>query len=284
MDASVTLPQATVTYRDEGQGHPIVFAHGLLVDGTLWRKVTPLLASRYRCIVPDLPLGAHTYPLEAGADRSPRGVAHLLADFIAALGLESVTVVGNDTGGAIAQLLVTERPERIGSLVLTNCDCLENFLPPIFRPLRWAAYVPGSYWLVAQMLRSRAIRRSPAGFGLLTHRPVPAEVSGAWSAPLRNGRVRRDLIATLKAIDRRDTVRAGEHLREFVGPTLLAWAPEDRVFPLHFAETLQSKIPGAELELIGDSRAFVPEDNPELLAEVIAEYLARHDRSEASGD
>jgi pimeloyl-ACP methyl ester carboxylesterase len=136
MNTTVTLDQATIPYRDDGQGPPIVFVHGLLVDGQLWRKVTPHLTGSFRCIVPDLPLGAHARPFEEGADRSPRGVAHLLADFFEALGLSSVTVVGSDTGGAIAQLLVTQRPERVGSLVLTNCDCFENFLPPMFRPLQ----------------------------------------------------------------------------------------------------------------------------------------------------
>jgi len=284
MDASVTLKPGTISYRDDGQGHPIVFVHGLLVDGQLWRKVTPLLAGHYRCIVPDLPLGAHAQALNEGADRSPRGVAHLLADFIEALGLESATVVGSDTGGAIAQMLVTERPERVGALVLTNCDCLENFLPPIFRPLKWAAFVPGSGWLAGQLLRSSAVRRSPVGYGLLTRRPVPAEVTRAWAAPLLDRGVRRDLVATLKAIDKRDTIRAAEHLREFAGPTLLAWAPEDRVFPLHFAEKLRSMVPGAQLELIAESGAFVPEDQPELLAQAIATFLTRQDADELPSD
>jgi pimeloyl-ACP methyl ester carboxylesterase len=202
-------------------------------------------------------------------------VAHLLADFIEVLGLSSVTLVGNDTGGAAAQLLVTERPERVGSLVLTNCDCLENFLPPKFRPLQWGAFVPGFAWLAAQLVRSGAVRRSPVGYGLLTHRPVPAELTSAWVAPLLDGAVRRDLTALLKAIDRRDTMEAARRLKAFAGPTLLAWAPDDKVFPLYFAETLHSMIPGAQLELLADSGAFIPEDQPELLAEVVASFLMR---------
>ena len=107
----IRLPAGTIRYRDTGAGKPLVFVHGLLVDGTLWRKVTPLLEGEFRCVVPDLPLGSHRVPMSPDADLSPPGVARIVADFIAALELEDVTLVGNDTGGAICQLVATE-PSR----------------------------------------------------------------------------------------------------------------------------------------------------------------------------
>src|SRR5260370_42286659 len=113
-NGAIELPQCRVHYRDRGEGQPIVFVHGLLVNGLLWRKVTARLAPEFRCIAPDWPLGSHSEALAGGAEASPRGVAHLIADFLEALSLEDVTVVANDTGGAISQLLVTERPERVG--------------------------------------------------------------------------------------------------------------------------------------------------------------------------
>jgi pimeloyl-ACP methyl ester carboxylesterase len=273
MRTSITLKQGTVDYRDEGEGDPLVFVHGLLVDGRLWRKVTPLLAG-YRCLVPDLPLGAHRTPLRAGADRSPRGIAHLIADLLDALELEDVTIVANDTGGAISQILASERPERLRGLVLTNCDCLENFLPPLLRPLQWLAHVPGAYWVVAQAMRSAAARRSKLGFGMLTHEPIPDELTAAWAEPLRERAIRADMTATLRAIDRRDTLAAADALHERPLPTLLAWAPDDLMFPPRFAERLAEMIPGARLELVADSRAFVPEDQPARLAELIAQFVA----------
>ncbi len=275
MQRSVELEQGTIHYREEGAGdQPIVFVHGLLVDGRLWRKVVPPLAGAHRCIVPDWPLGAHRRALRAGADRSPRGVAHLIADFLEALELERVTIVANDTGGAISQILASERPERLAGLVLTNCDCLENFLPPVIRPLQWLAYVPGAYALLGELTRSARLRRSPLGFGMLTHRPIPDELTAAWMAPLRDRAVRGDVLRTLKAISSRDTLAAAAALGERPLPTLLAWAPDDRIFPLRFAERLATMIPGARLEQIADSRAFVPEDQPERLAEMIAAFLA----------
>jgi pimeloyl-ACP methyl ester carboxylesterase len=67
----VKLPQGTIRYREQGEGEPIVFVHGLLVNGDLWRKVVPLLSDRYRCIAPDWPLGAHEVPLSPDADLTP---------------------------------------------------------------------------------------------------------------------------------------------------------------------------------------------------------------------
>jgi pimeloyl-ACP methyl ester carboxylesterase len=274
MDANVALEQGTIHYRDEGAGLPLVFVHGLLVDGRLWRDVTPALTGRHRCIVPDWPLGSHRTALKSGADRSPRGIANLIADFLDALELSDVTIVANDTGGAISQILASERPERLGALVLTNCDCLENFLPPMLRPLQWFAYVPGAYWMLAQAARSARVRRSPLGFGMLSHKPLPDELTAEWLAPLLRRDVRADALATLKAIDHRDTLAAAQRLSERPVPTLLAWGSDDLMFPLRFAQRLAAMIPGARLEQIADSRAFVPQDQPARLAELIANFVA----------
>ena len=271
----VSLPQGTIHYRDDGTGEPIVFAHGLLVNGTLWRKVTPLLAGDFRCVVPDLPLGSHRAPLAEGADRSPLGVARLIADFLEALGLEGATLVGNDTGGALSQLVAAHHPERLGRLVLTPCDAYENFLPPFFRPLQWAARVPGVLTGALQAARLGRVQRSPLGFGLLIkHRPLDAEVIQGWLRPFfESAGVRRDVTEFLRGISAQDTIRAAERLRDFERPTLIAWAPEDRFFKLRYAERLADEIPNARLERIEDSSTFVSEDQPERLAELIREFI-----------
>lgn len=277
-DRTVELPQGTIRYRDTGAGRPLVFVHGLLVDGLLWRKVTPLLDGEFRCIVPDWPLGSHQTPLAPSADRSPRGMANLIADFMEAQGLEDVTLVANDTGGAISQLLVTERPERVGRLVLTPCDAYENFLPPLFRPLQWLARVPPLLTCAAQPMRSALVRRSPLGFGLLVKRPIPDEITWGWIRPSLTDRgIRADVVGLLRGIDSRDTLAAAVKLRDFHRPTLLAWSRENPVFKLRFAERLAADIPNTRLELIEDSRAFVPEDRPERLAELIGAFVRESD-------
>src|SRR5687767_10119987 len=120
----IALPQGTIRYRDEGEGPVLLFVHGLLVAGDVWRKVIPELRAGHRCIAPDWPLGSHRVPMHEAADLTPEGVASLVAEFIDALGLEDVTLVGNDSGGAICQLVVARHNEegRITRLVLTTCD------------------------------------------------------------------------------------------------------------------------------------------------------------------
>jgi pimeloyl-ACP methyl ester carboxylesterase len=165
----VTLDQGTIRYRDTGgTGDPIVFIHGALVNGRLWEEVVPRLEGRYRCIVPDLPLGSHVIPMRRDADLTPPGLASLIAEFMAALDLNGVTLVANDTGGAISQLVAVNHPERLARLVLTPCDAYENFLPPAFRYLQLIGRVPGGVFLTAQSMRLRATRRMPLAYGWLT--------------------------------------------------------------------------------------------------------------------
>jgi pimeloyl-ACP methyl ester carboxylesterase len=278
----VKLPQGTIRYRESGEGPPMVFVHGLLVDGRLWRKVTPLLEGSYRCIVPDLPLGSHQVPMDPGADLSPPGLARIVDGFMSALGLEDVTLVANDTGGAISQITAAHHPDRIGRLVLTNCDAFENFLPPAFRPLQWAARVPGGLTGVMQGMRLRAMRRLPNAYGWLIKRDFGGAPTREWVQPFLSDRgIRRDTVKVLKGIDPEYTFEAAERLSSFDKPALLAWAVEDRFFKLSFAERLAATIPGARLEQIEDSYTFVSEDQPERLASLIESFAREPSASRA---
>jgi pimeloyl-ACP methyl ester carboxylesterase len=269
----VKISSGTMRYRESGSGPPIVFMHGLLVDGRLWRKVTPLLDDRYRCIVPDLPLGSHPVAMDPDADLFPPGLARLVAGLLEALELEDVTLVANDTGGAIAQITAANHPQRIGRLALTNCDAFENFLPPAFRPLQWAARVPGMLTGMMQGMRLAPMRRLPMAYGRLIKRDFRGAPTREWVEPfLSDGGVRRDTVKVLKGIDPKYTFEAAEKLRSFERPAMLAWAVEDRFFKLSYAERLAETIPGARLERIEDSYTFVPEDQPERLAELIDSF------------
>jgi pimeloyl-ACP methyl ester carboxylesterase len=269
------LEQGTIRYRESGEGDPIVFLHGLLVDGRLWRKVTPLLEDRYRCIVPDLPLGSHRAPMSPDADLSPPGLARIVDGFLGALDLNGVTLVANDTGGAIAQVTAANHPERIGRLVLTNCDAFENFLPPAFRPLQYAARVPGLLTGLLQSLRLAPLRRTPLAYGWLIKHDLRGAPLADWVEPFLSDRaVRRDTVKVLRGIDPRFTFDAAEKLRSFGRPAMLAWAAEDRFFKMRFAERLAATIPGARLERIEDSYTFVSEDQPQRLAELIGSFIS----------
>lgn len=268
------LSAGSIRYREHGSGAPIVFVHGLLVNGLLWRKVVPPLEPDFRCIVPDWPLGSHPVSMRADADLSPPGLARLVDEFMEALELDGVTLVANDTGGAIAQITAANHPGRIGRLVLTNCDAFDNFLPPAFRPLQYAAKVPGLLTAVMQGMRFDVLRkRAPGAFGWLIKKDLDGAPLAEWTRPFLSDRaIRRDTVKVLKGISPRYTNEAAERLRSFDRPTMLAWAVEDRFFKLKFAERLAETIPGTRLERIEDSYTFVSEDQPERLAELIRAF------------
>jgi pimeloyl-ACP methyl ester carboxylesterase len=180
-----------------------------LVNGYLWRDVVPPLSGRFRCIVPDWPLGSHRLPCKADADLDPPGQARIIAEFLSELNLNNVTLVGNNTGGAVCQLVVTTYPERIARLVLTNCDAYENFLPPTFRPLQWVARVPGLIFLVAQSMRLDGVRRLPMAFGALTIKPIPSAVLDEYLGPvIHDAKIQRDVRKILLGISSKYTLEA----------------------------------------------------------------------------
>jgi len=271
----IELSAGTISYQDTGGDGPVVlFVHGLLASGMLWAAVVPQLAADARCIVPELPLGAHKRPMKPDAELSPRSVAGMLAELMDKLDLHEVTVVGNDTGGAICQLLVTEHPQRIGRLVLTPCDAFEHFFPPAFKPMQLAAKIRGGLALTIQPVRIRAIRNSPIGFGWLSKRGIPDEaIDDALGTYFGNKAVRRDTEKFVRNVSKKDTLAAAERLRDFDRPALLAWAREDKFFKVKLAERLLERLPNGRLELIDDSYTFVPIDQPERLAELIREFV-----------
>jgi len=217
-------------------------------------------------VAPTLPLGSHTTPVPPGTDLSPRGLARLVADQLDG----DVLLVGNDTGGAIAQLVAAYHPERVAGLVLTNCDAYERFFPPLFKPLQYAARVPGGVDAIAASLRIPAARRLPIAYGKLTKRPIDRAITDAWAAPSRDPAIRADLRRVLRGVDKRHLLEAVPRLRAFGKPVTLAWAREDRlVFPPSIAQRLAGDFPNARIEWIDDSLTFVPEDRPHELAAIL---------------
>jgi pimeloyl-ACP methyl ester carboxylesterase len=277
------LPRGRLRYFVAGSGWPIVFAHGLLVNANLWRKVVARLSPEFRCIALDLPLGSHTLPMPNTADLTPPGLADLIAEALEALALEQVTLVGNDTGGALCQMVVTRRPERIGRLVLTSCDYRDNFPPRMFRYFRPAAAVPGAMKLLMVPMRLRAPRRLPFAFGWLVKRPIDREAEDSYLFPgMTIPGVEQDLKRVIKALDTRYTNEAADRLGEFEKPALIAWSRDDRFFKPAHAERLAQDLPNARLEWIENARSLSPEDEPGRLADLIARF-ARESASTANG-
>jgi pimeloyl-ACP methyl ester carboxylesterase len=268
----IDLPAGRIKYREAGEGKPIVFVHGYLVDGRLWSDVVDRLSDRFRCIAPDWPIGAQQVAMNPDADLTPPGIASVISSFLAALDLDDVTIVGNDSGGAMSQVLVTRRPERIGRLVLTNCDTHENFPPGPFRVLPTLAGLPGGMAAISAPFRIPAVAR--AAFRPFARTRMPDELIASWMEPgLRDPAVRRDLKKVTVGMNKRYTLEAAEQLRKSDLPILLTWAPADRVFPLKYAERLAGEAGNARIVQIPDAKTFVPLDQPERLAEEIAKFV-----------
>ena len=270
-EREVKLPQGTVRYRGRGEGEPIVFVHGLLVNGDLWRKVVPLLADHHRCISPDWPLGSHEVPLARDADLTPPGLARLIADFLEELDLHDVTIVSNDTGTALTQILATAHPERIGRIVLTTGDAFDNFPPKLFKGVIGLGYIPGSLWVTDKLARPNAARR--AFLAPLAKTLRDPEIFESYAGHLKKAGIRRDVGKVLKALRARYTKEAADKLPRLEAPALMVWAPEDKFFPDEHAKRLAEIIPDASVVWIEDSNAFVSEDQPERTAEAIQTFM-----------
>jgi pimeloyl-ACP methyl ester carboxylesterase len=256
-----------------GEGPPIVFVHGALVNANLWRKVVPRLDG-YKRITLDMPLGSHLEPMPKDADLRPPALADLIADSLAALELTDVTLVGNDTGGGLCQIAATSRPERIGALVLTSCDAFENFPPRFFRIVLAPARIPGAIPVAFGGLRLRPMRRLPIAYGWLTTEPIDRDAEDSYVLPvLTRGGIRRDVRKLLGGLDPTYTLDAAAKLASWDRPTLIAWSERDKFFPTEHAERLAKVIPNARLEWIEGARTFSMEDRPERLAEAIGAFM-----------
>jgi pimeloyl-ACP methyl ester carboxylesterase len=280
---TVALPQGTISYRDLGDGEPIIFVHGLLVDGRLWTGVAERLATGFRCLVCDWPMGSHRIAMEPDADLSPRGMAETIVAFIDALGIDRATLVGNDTGGAVSQILTANHPERVERLVLTNCDLLDRFPPFPFNLMPPIARLPGGMTVLAAPFRIAAVRH--ATYGLLVRHPIPPELADDWLAPsLADAGVLRDARKLTAGAHKRHTLAAAEALRRFERPVRFAWATEDRFFRLADAERLAAMVPDGRIEHVADAKTFVSLDQPQRVAELIASFAreARGTTAQAS--
>ena len=214
-------------------------------------------------------------PLDGEPDLSLFGLAEILASFIEALDLSEVTVVANDTGGAISQALVASRPERVGRLVLTSCDAFENYPPKAVAYLKPTARLPPAMWLLVQAVRLRPVQRLPITYGWATHAPIEPRIMDSYLTAVRtNPAVRRDFSRFLGAADRRHMRRASEGIAGFERPALVVWGADDRFFPREHGRRLAGLLPGGRFELVESSRTFIPEDQPEALVALLREFLS----------
>ncbi len=262
-----------IEYRDVGEGPVIVFLHLVLAEASHWDRMPPLLADRFRCILPTLPMGAHRLPAADGADLSPAGLARAVADLLEHLDVSDVTLVGNDSGGALSQVMAVNHPERLGRVVLTNCDMYDDFPPKMFGYFKLLPYLPGSMAILGRTLKIRALWGLPFVFGLLTNEIDGVKIDRWADALLADPRVRRDALEVLKGFGPDVTNAAAAALRSTELPFLVAWGADDKAFVPALAERFCKEIPTARLVMIQDCKTLVCWDQPQRLAQLIADFV-----------
>jgi pimeloyl-ACP methyl ester carboxylesterase len=268
----VSLSAGPIHYEQTGppDGRPVVFVHGYAMGASLWRPLTDRLAARgFRCLAPTWPLGAHSEPMREDAELTMEGIAAIIGETLESLELDNVVLVGNDTGGAISQIVATTRPERLGALVLTSCDAFEHFPPPVLKPLIAAAKIGPAFDAAIQPLRTRIGRKQ--GFGALAHADIDPLVRDWVKPSLSNRRIRTDLRRFTASMAQRSTVEAAKRLPLFTKPALVAWSADDAFFPLEDGRRLANTLPNARFEVIQQARTLSMIDQPETLADLITD-------------
>jgi pimeloyl-ACP methyl ester carboxylesterase len=271
---AVALSAGTIHYEKSGPptpatGRPVVFVHGYTMASSLWRPLSERLgASEFACYAPTWPLGAHTDPIRG--ELTMESLAAMVAEFIEALELDDVILVGNDTGGAIAQIVATTAPARLGALVLTSCDAFEHFPPPVLRPFIRAAKLGPAFRLAIAPLRTRLVRRR--AYGALAFADIE-HLAAEWVKPvLTNSRIREDLRRFTASLDGETMLQAAARLPEFTKPSLIAWSADDEFFPVADGHRLAEALPNSRFKLIDHARTFSMIDQPDTLADLIADF------------
>jgi pimeloyl-ACP methyl ester carboxylesterase len=275
-DHIIELEGRPIRYDDVGAGPTLVFVHGVWATGGVWDAVVARLSRHYRCIVPTLPLGVHRFASPPDVDRSPQALVRVITGLLDALDLHDVTLVGNDTGGALCQLLIAGEAPRIGRLVLTNCDAFEVFPPRVLAPLYAAARMPALWWCIAQLTRLPRLRRR--FWSLVAHaEPDRALLDMLLDRFAFDAGVREDLRQTICAIDRSQTIAAARTFGSFDRDVLVLWGSDDVFFPLALGRRLAAAFPRATLEVVESAMLFVMVDAPDAVADAIARFARRED-------
>ena len=260
---SVVVPSGRIGYTEAGEGPVALFVHGVLLNGHLWRHQLDELSDLRRCIAPDLLAHGDT-EISPEQDVSVSANATMLREFLDALGVEQVDLVGNDSGGGICQIFAAQNPGRIRSLTLTDCDTHDNWPPEPFKPFLKMAAGGGLRGALTAMLADKNVYRSAGALGPAYEYPerVTDETIDAFLKPLlRSDQRLQDLERFLAAFDCKHTVAVEGRLRKLKAPTLIVWGTDDVYFDVKWSHWLAETIPGTRkrVELEG-ARVFFPEE------------------------
>jgi len=263
---NVQTPSGRISYTEQGSGPVALFVHGVLLNDHLWRHQQAGLSGVRRTIAVDLLAHGDT-EIAADQDVSVTANAKMLNEFLDALNIDEVDVVGNDSGGGIVQIFSALYPGRVRSLTLTNCDTHDNWPPEAFMPFVEMVKAGGLRGTLEAMVADKSIYRSPNALGPAYEHPekVTDETIEKYLRPFLASEQRtRDLERFVNAFDNKHTVAIEPKLKALRAPTLIVWGTDDIYFDVKWSHWLASTIPGTRLrkEFEG-ARIFFPEERPE---------------------
>jgi pimeloyl-ACP methyl ester carboxylesterase len=271
---SIQLDSGPVSVAEIGVGAPALFVHGVFLNGLLWRNVVERVSDVRRCIVVDLP-GHGLTPATPHHDFSLVGLATWLRELCDALDLESVDLVANDTGGAVAQVFAAHFTDRVRTLTLTNCDCHDNVPPEAFRPTAALAGTGELASGLSGMTNDLALAR-----GLLMEAgyedpdAVPDDVVEAYVQPLAPDQATgREFERFVAAIGPDDLVEVEDRLRTLDLPALIVWGTGDRFFETTWAYWLRDLLRGTRKVVeIDGAKLWFPDEHADQLATELREF------------
>ena len=260
---NVEIPSGRISYLEQGNGPVALFVHGVLLNSYLWRHQLAGLSDIRRCIAVDLLAHGDT-EIAPDQDVSVTANAKMLREFLDVLKIDQVDLVGNDSGGGIAQIFAALNPERVRSLTLTDCDTHDNWPPEAFKPFLAMAAAGGLSGTLNAMLSDKQVYRSAGALGPAYEHPeqVSDDTIETYLRPLvRSERRTHDLQRFLAAFDNSHTVAVQNQLKKLNAPTLIVWGTDDVYFDLKWSHWLADNIPGTRRRVeIQDARIFFPEE------------------------
>ena len=260
---TIDTPSGRISYVEMGQGPVALFVHGVLLNGYLWRHQLAHLSSMRRCIAIDL-LAHGATEIAPTQDVSSNACAAMIREFLDALRIDQVDLVGNDSGGGIALIFAANHPERLRSLTLTDCDAHDNWPPEAFKGFLAMSAQGGLPQALAGLLADKASYRSPQALGPAYEHPnkvddatIEAYLRPLVATPQRTA----DVARFLAAFDCAQTVAVESKLKQLHVPTLIVWGTDDIYFDVKWSRWLENTVPGTRrrVELRG-ARLFFPEE------------------------
>jgi pimeloyl-ACP methyl ester carboxylesterase len=263
-----------ISFTDVGEGPATLFVHGVFTNGRLWRNCVRLLSGHRRCISIDLPGHGHT---PATGEPSLWGLADAVGAVIDGLDLRDIHLVGNDTGGAVSQVVLTRDPTRFATFALTNCDTEGNFPPRAFQPAVWVARA-GLLRAGRPLVKLPKLAKQIYRTGYQDVSAVPDEVITDYLAPILGTTAgARFMTALLLSMTPEQLAPIRPLLQDCQVPTAIVWGTGDIFFHRHWADWLVDLIPGAhEVVEIPGGRLFYPDERAPELVEALEAHWERH--------